>query len=62
MNTTRKVVLGIGIAGSALLAAWLLTGDRKTRTRAFVAKKANAIKRSLKKKERTPDEMDGYYI
>jgi hypothetical protein len=62
MNTTRKVVLGIGIAGSALLAAWLLTGDRKKRTRAFVAKKAGDLKRSLKKKDRTQDELDGYYI
>jgi multisubunit Na+/H+ antiporter MnhC subunit len=61
MNTTRKVVLGIGIAGSALFAAWLLTGERKKRTRAFVAKKAHELKRTLKKKDRT-DEMDGYYI
>jgi len=61
MNTTRKVVLGIGIAGGAILAAWLLTGERKQRTRAFVTKKARDLRRSFKK-ERSQEEMDGYYI
>ncbi|MEJ0056841.1 MAG: hypothetical protein WDN75_15010 [Bacteroidota bacterium] len=44
MSTTRKVAIGIGIAGSALLAAWLLTGDRKKKTKQFIVRKANDLR------------------
>ena len=40
MGTTRKVAIGLGIAGGALLAAWLLTGTRKRKTKDFVIRKA----------------------
>jgi hypothetical protein len=45
MSTTRKIALGLGVAGGALLAAWLLTGDRKKKTKDFVAKRANDLKK-----------------
>ena len=45
MSTTRKIAIGLGVAGGALLAAWLLTGDRKKRTKDFVAKRANDLKK-----------------
>jgi len=48
MSTTGKIALGVSIASSALLAAWLLTGDRKEKTRTLVAKGARTIKGSLK--------------
>ncbi len=38
MNTTRKIAIGLSIAGGALLAAWLLTGDRKKKTKEFITK------------------------
>ena len=62
MSTTRKVAIGIGIAGGALLAAWLLTGDRKKKTKEFIARKANNLKRVLNKEVNTPDDTDVHYV
>jgi hypothetical protein len=49
MSTTKKIAIGLGIAGGAILAAWLFTGDRKKRTKDFIVKKTRDIKRTLKK-------------
>ncbi len=62
MSTTRKVAIGIGIAGGALLAAWFLTGDRKKKTKEFIAKKANDLKRVLKKEDISPEDTDVHYV
>ena len=62
MSTTRKVVIGIGIAGGALLAAWLLTGDRKKKTKNFIVRKANDLKRTLKKDRVPQAESEPDYI
>ena len=62
MSTTRKVAIGIGIAGSALLAAWLLTGDRKKKTKQFIVRKANDLKRSLKKEDLPQEDSDIHYV
>ena len=48
MSTTSKIAIGLGVASGALLAAWLLTGERKKKTKEFIAKKADTIKKSLK--------------
>ncbi len=61
MSTTRKIAISIGVAGGALLAAWLLTGDRKRKTKEFVAKKAHDIKQALAKNEDAEDQ-DVYYV
>jgi hypothetical protein len=61
MSTTRKIAIGLGVAGGALLAAWLLTGDRKKRTKEFIAKKADDLKKALNKDQRT-DDQDAYYV
>ena len=45
MSTTRKLAIGLGVAGGALLAAWLLTGDRKKRTKDFIVKRADDLKK-----------------
>ena len=62
MGTTRKVVIGLGIAGGALLAAWLLTGDRKNKTKEFVAKKAKDLKRTFKKQDVSVEDSDTHYV
>ena len=62
MSTTRKVAIGLGIAGGALLAAWLLTGDRKKKTKEFITKKANDLKRTILKKEEVADDSDVHYV
>lgn len=62
MNTTRKIAIGLGIAGGAALAAWLLTGNRGKRTKAFVAKKAQSFRESLKKEKQPVDDSDINYV
>jgi hypothetical protein len=62
MNTTRKVAIGIGIAGGAILAAWLLTGSRKKRTRDFLVRRAHDIKRRLKKADSPVEDSDVNYV
>ncbi len=63
MNTSKKVAIGLGVAGGALLAAWLLTGDRKKKTKDFVSKAANDIKKVFTPKgERVQDDSDINYV
>jgi hypothetical protein len=63
MNTTKKIAIGIGVASGALLAAWLLTGSRKEKTKEFISKKTSDLKNSLKKDENGKvEESESYYI
>ena len=62
MSTGGKVVLTVGIASSALLAAWLLTGKRKTKTRQFVVKKAETLKDVLKVDREVVEEDQVFYV
>lgn len=57
-------MIGVGLASGALLAAWLLTGSRKEKTKALVAKGAKKIGSTLKteKKVKTPEDSDVHYI
>jgi hypothetical protein len=49
MNTTKKIAIGLGLAGGAILAAWLLTGDRKQKTKEFIVRKTTDLRGTLKK-------------
>ena len=60
MNTTRKIAIGLGLAGGALLAAWLLTGDRKKKTKDFIVRKTKGIKDTLQKAKKTVEEDMDY--
>jgi len=62
MGTTRKIAIGLGLAGGALLAAWLLTGDRKKKTKDFLVKKAQGIKETLKTNVDSMDDTDIHYV
>ena len=62
MSTTSKIAIGLGVASGALLAAWLLTGDRKKKTKEFIAKKADSIKKTLKKDIESFDDSDVHYV
>ena len=62
MSTTSKIAIGLGVASGALLAAWLLTGDRKKKTKEFIAKKADTIKKSLKTESGSFDDSDVHYV
>lgn len=62
MSTGGKIVIGVGIASSALLAAWLLTGNRKEKTKDFVSKTSESLKSVRKAEKSAIDEQDFYYI
>jgi hypothetical protein len=62
MNTSKKIALGLGVAGGALLAAWLLTGDRKKKTKEFVSKAANDIKNVFSNEDKKKDDSDVHYV
>ena len=63
MSNTKKIAIGLGIAGGALLAAWLLTGDRRKKTKDFIVKKANDLKQAIKKEDKeTFDDSDIHYV
>jgi len=59
MNTTGKIAIGVSFASSVVLAAWLLTGDRKIKTKHLVSK---SIRSALKSERTSPSEFDHYYI
>jgi multisubunit Na+/H+ antiporter MnhC subunit len=61
MTATRKIVIGLGLAGGAVLAAWLLTGDRKKKTKDFVVRKAQDFKQSIRKDKENLDDPESYY-
>ena len=59
MSTTRKIAIGLGLAGGALLAAWLLTGNRKKKTKDFIVRKTKDLKNTMKKaKKRVEDDIN----
>ena len=62
MNTTKKIAIGLGVAGGALLAAWLLTGDRKKKTKDLVSKAANDLKKVFTKEDHSKDDSDVNYV
>jgi hypothetical protein len=62
MSSTRKVAIGLGIAGGALLAAWLLTGTRKKKTKDFLTRATADLKKSVKAKPTTPEDPEHYYV
>jgi len=59
MNTVGKIALGVSFASSMLLAAWLLTGERKVKTKEIVSKSIRGV---LKSDRSQTSELDGYYI
>ena len=64
MSNTKKIAIGLGIAGGALLATWLLTGDRRQKTKNFIVKKANDLGAfSAKKDDKEKfDDSDIHYV
>ena len=65
MSTTSKIVIGVGIASGALLAAWLLTGTRKEKTKKFISKGTEKLKATLSTEPRKPvvfDDSEVHYV
>jgi hypothetical protein len=47
MSTSSKIAIGVGLASGALLAAWLLTGTRKEKTKKLIVKGTTRLKKTL---------------
>lgn len=62
MTSTRKLAIGLGIAGGALLAAWLLTGTRKKKTKDFITRATTDIRKSFQKEESSQNDADVHYV
>ena len=63
MRTSKIVIGGVGIASGVLLAAWLLTGSRKEKTKKVLSKGTQTIKRSLQvDKKHVFDDSEVHYI
>jgi hypothetical protein len=62
MKTTGKIALGVSFASSVLVATWLLTGERKVKTKDFVSKRAESLRGALKSDRVYTSELDSYYI
>jgi hypothetical protein len=58
----KKVAIGLGLAGGALLAAWLLTGDRRKKTKDFVVRRTQNLKQAMKKEVETFDDSEVHYL
>jgi hypothetical protein len=61
MNTTGKIAIGFSLASSLILTAWLLTGERKVKTKDFVSKKVESLRTVLKSDRVGAEEADAYY-
>jgi len=63
MGSTRKIAIGLGLAGGALLTAWLFfgSGNRK-KTKDYLVKKAEDLRNSLKKDKNSNDAADVHYL
>lgn len=62
MRLTNYVIGGVGLASGALLAAWLLTGTRKEKTKQFISNRATNLKKSLAVQKRSFDDSEVHYI
>lgn len=62
MTTTRKIAIGVGLAGGALLAAWLLTGSRRQKAKEFIGRTVNDLRKGMQKEKPTFDDTDVHYI
>jgi len=62
MGASKKIAIGLGLAGgAALFAAWLLSGSRGQKTKDYLVKKAQDLKQSLKEKD-SNDDNEVHYI
>ena len=64
MNTTSKIAIGVGLASGALLAAWLLTGTRKEKTKKLLVKGTERLQKTLKTENQSEvfDDSEVHYV
>ncbi len=68
MSKTSKLAIGVSLVSGALLAAWLLTGTRKEKTKKLISKGKSTISRTFKtdkkesSKRTTFDDSEAHYV
>ncbi len=63
MGATKRFAIGLGLAGgAALFTAWLLSGSRGQKTKDYLVKKAEELKKTLKKETNSNDDNEVHYI
>lgn len=63
MGATKKFAIGLGLAGGALLTAWLLSGSsNRKKTKDYLVKKAEDLRKNLKRDKNSNDATDVHYI
>jgi hypothetical protein len=62
MSSTGKIAIGLSLASGALLTAYLLSGNRKAKTKKFISKGTEKLKTTLKTTEKVFDDSEVYYI
>ena len=58
----KNVAIGLSIAGGALLAAWLLTGNRKRKTKDFVVRRTQNLRQAMKRNVEKFDDSEVHYL
>lgn len=61
MSKSSTLAIGLGLASGALLAAWLLTGTRKEKTRKFISERTAGIRKSIRTDKPVADETESYF-
>jgi hypothetical protein len=62
MAPIRQIALGLTIASGAVLTAWLLTGDRKQKTKDYIVKRSDNLRKALKTDKPEYDDSEVHYI
>jgi hypothetical protein len=62
MSSTGKIAMGLSLASGALLTAYLLTGNRKEKTKKFISKGTEKLKTKLKTPEKSFEDSEVYYV
>lgn len=62
MIPIRTLAFGLSLASGAALTAWLLTGDRKQKTRSYLVRQTENIRKALKVERPEYDDSEVHYI
>jgi hypothetical protein len=62
MGKTSKFTIGVSVASGVLLAAWLLTGTRKEKTKKIISKGKATLTRTFKRVNINDDDSEIHYI
>lgn len=62
MSKSSTFAIGIGLASGALIAAWLLTGTRKEKTKKFISTRTASIKKTIQAEKPVYDETESFYF